>query len=348
MIVKMKALKSIKKGKAVIFGKDVGPMFYDMEQDGVTQSLIAMWLSCRQKAKLYLQGWDSKYHKEALIDGNIGHAVLEAAYNDIKDGKLKSTPSPVRTRTYVGIVEAQWYKENPKPSMEAREMVEKACAVIEVMLPLYFDYWNNDFFKKKWVSLEEKFTMPLEIGQGNNKVIVPIRGKKDGTFLSSNGIWLFETKFKAMVDEIGLSETLSFETQVMMYLFQTWSSLSDNQFPRGCLYNVVRRPGTKRKVKESIPDFAKRIKKDVENRPDFYFTRLESPTTLEDLKSFKVELEELVLDLYLWWRGARPHYKNTYSCMGKYGKCQYLPVCSREDYSSLAKRKVVFKELEDF
>ncbi len=323
-------------------------VFYDMEEDGLTQSLMSMWLSCRQKARLYLQGWDSKYHKEALIDGNIGHGVLEYAYTDIMKKKLAAPPSERWARSYSTRVQEQWYKENARPSMEVREMVEKACAVMDVMLPLYFDYWRNDFDKKKWVSLEEKFTLPIEVGQGGNKVTIPMRGKKDGTFLTSKGIWLFETKFKAMIDEFGMSETLSFETQVMLYLTQTWASLPDRQTPRGCLYNVIRRPGTKRKVKESIPDFAKRIKADVEKRPEFYFTRLESPTTPQDLKAFRAELEDMVLDMYLWWRGARPHYKNTYSCMGKYGKCQYLPVCARKDYTSLAKRKVVFKELEDF
>ncbi len=348
MMVNMRALKEVRKMQAVVLGKDVEHLFYDMQRDGVTQSLIAMWLTCREKAKLYLEGWDSKYHKEALIDGNIGHAVLEVAYTEIKNRRLKGIPSVQKTRLYVDTVEHQWYLENPRPSSEAREMVDKACAVIEVMLPLYFDFWNKDFTQKRWVSLEEKFRMPLEIGVGNNRVMVPMMGKKDGTFETSKGIWLFETKFKAMIDEAGMSETLSFETQVMLYLTQTWGSLAGRQVPRGCLYNVIRRPGNKRRIKESIPEFAKRLKKDVEKRPDFYFTRLQSPTTLTELSKFKAELESIVLDMYRWWRGAAPHYKNTYSCIGKYGKCQYLPVCSRGDYGTLAKRKAVFKELEDY
>lgn len=322
--------------------------FYDMRRDGITQGLISLWLSCRQKAKLYLQGWDSKYHKETLIDGNIGHGVLELAYTEIKEKRLKATPSSRQTRNYVDLVEKKWYAENPKPAADARVMVEKACAVMEVLLPLYFDYWHDDFKKKEWVSLEQKFSMPLHIVKKNGVVErVPMRGKKDGTFRSSKGIWLFETKLKAQISEESIAETLGFETQTMLYLLQTWGG-ADKPLPRGCLYNIVRRASLRQKVKENIPAFAKRVKKDIEDRPDFYFVRLESPTTLRDLKSFKAELTDLVQDMWNWWHGDGYHYKNTYSCIGKYGKCLFLPVCARADYSSLAKRKVVFKELEDF
>ena len=325
------------------------PVFYDMQKDGITQSLIAMWLTCREKAKLYLTGWDSKYHKEALIDGNIGHACLERAYTLIREKRMTRPPSHRLSVAIVSRVEDQWYAENAKPSAEAREMVEKACATMEVMLPLYFDYWSKDFKQKEWMSLEEKFTLPLLItSRDGEKVAVPARGKKDGTFKTSRGVWLFETKFKAQISEEGIAETLSFETQVMLYLLQTWKSGKQFILPKGCLYNIVRRASLRRKVKETIPEFAARVKKDVEKRPDFYFIRMESPLALQDMKNFEREIIRLVGDMWDWWSGLAPHYKNTYACIGKLGKCQYLPVCSRGDFGTLAKRKVVFKELEDY
>lgn len=328
-------------------------LFYDMERDGVTQSLISMWLSCRQKAKLYLEGWDSKYHKEALIDGNIGHACLERSYTLIREKKMTRPPSERFSRSIVEAVEAQWHVENLKPNAEAREMVERACAVTEVILPLYFDYWNKDFKDKKWVSLEEKFEFPMAVTSRTGKVChVPLRGKKDGTFRTSKGLWLFETKFKSQISEETIVETLSFETQVMLYLLQTWydtpPKLSEKTAPKGCLYNIVRRASLRQKVKETIPEFAKRVKADIQKRPEFYFMRMESPATIKELSYFQSELQNLLSDMWDWWKGLAPHYKNTYSCIGKYGKCQYLPVCGRGDYGNLAKRKVVFKELEDF
>jgi len=328
--------------------------FYDMERDGVTQSLISMWLTCRQKAKLYLEGWDSKYHKEALIDGNIGHAVLERAYNLIRENKMTRPPSEKLSRAIVSKVEEQWYSENAKPGAEAREMVERACAVMEVLLPAYFDFWRKDFTDKKWESLEEKFELPMTVISSEDMAVsIPLRGKKDGTFRTSRGIWLFETKFKSQVDEDGIVATLGFETQVMLYMLQTYySNLNPKDpmkaMPKGCLYNIVRRATLRKRVKEGVPEFAKRVKADIAKRPDFYFIRMESPLVAKDLISFQKELQSLLGDMYDWWKGLAPHYKNTFSCIGKLGKCQYLPVCSRGDYGTLAKRKVVFKELEDF
>ena len=354
MIKNMRALKEFREGTAVILGKDVEHLFYDMRRDGVTQSLLSMWLTCRQKARLYLEGWDSKYHKEALIDGNVGHACLERSYNLIREGRMTRPPSDRLSKAIVSRVEAQWYLENAKPSAEAREMVERACAVMEVLLPAYFDYWRKDFTDKRWVSLEEKFELPMAVTSMDNEVCtIPLRGKKDGTFRTPKGVWLFETKFKSQVDEEGIVATLGFETQVMIYMLQTYFSGLDPKdptkaVPRGCLYNIVRRATLRKRVKETIPDFARRVREDIAKRPEFYFMRMESPLAPQDLHAFQKELQELLGDMWDWWRGLGRHYKNTYACIGKLGKCQYLPVCSRGDYGTLAKRKVVFKELEDY
>lgn len=318
-----------------------------MERDGVTQSLISMWLSCRQKARFYLQGWESKYAKEALVDGNIGHAVLEYAYLDVKAGKLTSPPTEKSIQKYTDMVEKMWNQEHVRLDSKARTMVDKALAVMEVTLPLYFDYWRDDFTKKKWLSLEEKWVMWLPIvGADGKKVSIPLRGKKDGTFKGTKGTWLFETKFKAMIDEGAISETLSFETQVMLYLLETWGETS-SPVPRGCLYNIIRRTALRMNTSETVVQYAKRVKKDVEKRPEFYFMRMESPTSEKELLAFKDELTGLLTDMWNWFNGWSPHYKNTYECIGKYGKCLYLPTCGRNEFHSLVKRKVVFKELED-
>ena len=49
-----------------------------------------------------------------------------------------------------------------------------------------------------------------------------------------------------------------------------------------------------------------------------------------------------------WYDGKMGHYKNTNSCLNKYGRCWALNACSGGDtYSITPKRKVVFKELEE-
>lgn len=325
--------------------------FYNIERDGITQSLIAMWLTCREKAKLYLQGWDSKYHSPALTYGSIGHGMLELAYLDIQSGKLKSPPTFKEARKYGDLVEAKWRKENLKPNKEALEYLDSSLALLEQTLPIYFDFWRKDFKTMKWISLEKKFNVPLNIGEfSNGEVIIPIRGKRDGEFLMGNKPWLFETKFKSMISEGDIVETLSFETQVMLYMWAMWAESNYKVVPRGVLYNIVRKTSLKQHKDESLIKFAARIADDMKKRPDFYFIRMESVTTLQEIQDFNQNLINIVKEINSWWKGngTVKHYKNTYSCIGKYGKCSMLPVCSRQDWSGLVKRESMFKELEDY
>lgn len=317
--------------------------FYNIEKHGITQSLLSMFLECRQKARYYLEGWDSKYHKLALTEGTVGHGVLQHAYVDIMTGKLKAVPNRRQVIKYTKQVEKQWLAENARPNKEAIEYLEYSLATMEATLPAYFDFWRRDLKEIKWAGLEESFAIPFKLPDGRKTVI---RGKKDGEFFKSKGLWLFESKFKSMVSEGNLVDTLSFETQVLLYLWALKNLY--NKIPEGVLYNIVRRNSLRRKKGESLAKFIKRLSLDIESRPDFYFMRFEIAIDPIDLKDFEKQMEGLIQDFYDWWQGKIPHYKNTYQCIGKYGRCTYLPACSSRDFISLQKRKIIFKELEDF
>jgi hypothetical protein len=330
--------------------KKIVKAFYDMERDGITQSMISMWLTCREKARLYIQGWDSKYHSPALTYGTIGHSALELAYLDMQAGKLKAPPTKSETRRYILQTEKRWHAENVKPNVEALQYLETSLALMEVTLPRYFDYWKQDFKQIEWVSLEKKFKvyMTLQLKNPNRLFAIPVRGKRDGELRLGKGLWLFETKFKSMINEGDLVETLSFETQVLLYIWALWMENDKKEIPKGVRYNIVRRTALRQGANESTATFAKRVAADMDKRLDFYFLRMESAITLPELVKFETELKGIVQDMYEWHKGILPHYKNTYSCLGKYGKCSMLGACSRDDYSALVKRKTMFKELEDF
>ena len=149
-----------------------------------------------------------------------------------------------------------------------------------------------------------------------------------------------------MVNEGDLQDALSIDFQVMLYL---WTLLQDTgKTPAGMLYNVIRRPGMKPHKSEPLPAYAKRIGEDIDARPEFYFTRMEIPVIEKDFLAFGKDLEGLLKDYMGWIDGVIPHYKNPNNCLGKYGKCKYVGVCTRSDYSGLLKRKVLFQELSDY
>jgi len=314
-----------------------------LERDGLTQSLLSMFLTCRQKARFYLSGWNSKYCSEALTFGSLCHGMLELAYLDIQSKKLTGTPSAQQIRRYGGIIEKKWNAENPRSSVDTLVMVEKSLAVLEQMVPRYFDFWKEDFKKMKWVSLEGQFDVRARPGPG---LAIRVRGKQDGKFSLKKELWLFETKTKSMVNEGDLLDTLSLDLQVRLYLWAMREGAKTA--PTGCLYNIIRKTAAKQGKNESIPKFARRVAEDIDDRPEFYFMRLEVATSRGEIEEFEGELFGLLRDFAAWRNGKLPHYKNPNNCIGKYGRCEYINVCARNDYSTLVKRKIIFKELSDY
>jgi hypothetical protein len=316
--------------------------FYNIEKHGITQSLLSMFLDCRQKTKFYLQGLESKFHRLPLIEGTIGHAILQLAYEDIMSGKLKAPPNLNQIKKYIEKVEKKWKMENPRPDKKAIEYLEYSFMTMEATLPAYFDYWKKDFKEIKWLGLEETFCRKIKLADGRQTVL---RGKKDGEF-NRKGIWLFETKFKSQIQEANLLDALSFETQVMFYLRELLQKYK--KVPKGTVYNIIRRNNLRQKVNEPMIKFKKRLEQDIENRPEFYFIRYEIAIDKTDLDLFEIELQNLIKDFYDWIEEKAGHYKNTYACIGKYGRCDFLSACAHQDRSDLIKRKIVFKELQDF
>lgn len=316
--------------------------FYNIKTDGITQSLLSMFRACRQKARMYLEGYDTKYHKLGLTYGTIGHALLEEVYTDIMTKKIKGIPAANQIKKHTAIIEKKWYAENKKYDKESAGYVEYSLALLEKTIPLYFDFHQKDLKAIRWLGLERKFALPYKLQDGRETII---RGKIDGDF-EKNGMWLFESKFWSVIPEASLSETLSLDGQVLLYLWALKNLKS--RTPQGAIYNIIRRTCLNQKKDESLIKFSARVQKDIEERPEFYFIRYEIFTDKIEMKNFANQLHGMVRDFYDWWQGFVPHYKNPDSCNGKYGACQYLTACARNDFSALHKRKVLFSELEDF
>ena len=66
--------------------------FYDPSRDGVTFSLLSTFLDCREKARLYLQGWTPRSSSMALTFGSIIHKIDEWVRDEIRSGLLRSVP----------------------------------------------------------------------------------------------------------------------------------------------------------------------------------------------------------------------------------------------------------------
>ena len=316
-------------------------VFYDPERDGVSQTLLGKWLACRQLARYDLQGWTPKTVSLSLTNGTIGHAILQHVYEGQRKKELGVVPSKEQFTRIIKLVEKIWLAENPRPTKNMLQDLEFALLNAEVVMPIYFDYWKEDFKKMVWEKLEGEFKIPYQTKDGRKTFI---RGKMDGVF-KRNGLWLFESKFKGMINEGDILDTLSIDLQVMLYLWALGKGYK--LAPSGVLYNVVRRPGLKLGASETLPALGKRIVKDIQKRPEFYFFRFEVATDKDDIAKWSAEFEQMLTDFLDWWQGKAGHYKNTGSCITKYGRCWGLTPCVENKFFNLMRRPTVFRELED-
>ena len=123
--------------------------FYELERDGVTQGLLQKFMSCRMQTRIFLEGWSLKSISSVGLNfGSIIHGISERVYRDIMLRKIKTVPDRKNLRRYSAFVEKQWYKDNPRPTRKLIELTEMSFAIAEKTMPLYFDYWKKDDFKK--------------------------------------------------------------------------------------------------------------------------------------------------------------------------------------------------------
>jgi len=165
----------------------------------------------------------------------------------------------------------------------------------------------------------------------------------DGRFQKGpKSLWLFENKFKGRIEAGNLMNQLPLDLQVHIYLYAL--AKETGRKPKGVLYNIIRRPQLKQKKNEPLSDFIARIGEDVKKRPEFYFIRFEVGIMSREMKDFESDLEAMIHDYVMWYRGKRGTYKNGAHCLQPY-PCRYLPICSQNDMSGYWQRTKVFPEL---
>lgn len=337
----MKLKRELPRGTVkVLTPKEQVKGFYDIERDGITQGLLANWMSCRFKALWFLKGWVLKNPSFPLTHGSITHGILELAYEDIRLKRLRVHPDRKQTLGYIQKIERQWHKENPHADKKTLEFVELSLMVAEATMPTYFEWWHKDIKTISWEKIEGNFVTPFTLPDGRKTIL---RGAMDGVYRNPRR-WLFETKTKGRISAYDLVDYLPFELQVNFYVMNL--VLQGGEAPRGVLYNIIRRSQLKQGKKEGVKQFAKRVAADIIDFPEKYFIRMEVSISREEQAVFMREITGTIKDFYDWFEGKVPHYRNTGQCETKYGRCEYL-TAETGSMAPYEKRKSVFRELED-
>jgi len=305
---------------------------YDPRIHGIRQSNLQSWMACREMARLsVIRGYASIFSGMPLVYGSLSHGVLKQVYRNMRDSTLKNPSALIHFPTLIEESERELMKEHPNAPSSLLETKEEACAILAGTLPTYFKHWWKEDMSVKWGMVEDKFALPMVMPDGERVILT---GTFDATFHHRGGTWLFETKNKARWSQkIGLLLPLDLQLGIYLTVMERLYKVR----PTGVRYNLMRRPGEKRKKKESLFDYACRIRDNAEKDPAHYFERIEMELLKSEHEEHVFRTTRLVQEFYLWWKNE-PHDKrdlmwNSGSCETKYGECHYLDLCANNDVS---------------
>jgi hypothetical protein len=293
-------------------------MKYNPREHGITQSKLANFLQCRQRAKYGADGigWVEGVEREALWFGSMIHWLLEQYHSGKRNVSV-----------------ADWASLRNKSRSQV-EFIPRTANQAEANL-LYVGQLLFDGYKKKWakvnksrtfVTLESEFCVPFNLRTGE---VVFLRGKRDGTGIRMpNGSdWLFETKTAARHNEDQKMTLLQFDFQCSFYLICT--ELERQKKVAGIWYNIIRKPGIVQLQRETVDEYRGRVAKAIENQPDYFFYQYEVAFTPKQKRKALEELTHIVNEFMDWYDDIdRKTYKNTASCTSPY-TCGYIQACAK-------------------
>lgn len=317
--------------------------FWRMERDGVTQSIIALFALCPQKAHYkMIEGLELKMKDRALEFGSFFHEALDKVYSQ----RMIGNPDDEEV--------LQELYETTKERLEDADVKDQQefeinYGVCKVTLERYFQKWAKD--KQNFIAIEQVFEFPYRLRDGT---VIAIKGKFDGVFRDKKGkLWLFETKTKSQIDGNHIVQKMDFELQVMIYLMALKHVYGET--PVGVLYNLIRRPqqrfsGTFQRKPEGVVDFIKRVDADIVSNMDKYFIRYPISVTQDAVETYKTtDLDYIIERLYEWQQGGISSFRNSNACSMWNRPCEYLPLCGSDDMFAkgrYSKRERVFPELD--
>jgi len=300
--------------------------------DGVTQSMLTSYLSCRQKAHWsYKRGLDTEKTSNAILFGTHFHEIADQVYRWKRKGK--------KVGNYTSLIESymrQYKKDDMGKKMWSSDDITQHIineGFLKSIIPKYFKKYEKKDANKKWLALEEEYDTHW---RG-----VRIRGKYDRVARHKDGtVWLYDSKTKYRIDP-DIQNRLGFDFQMFMYMVSWW--VQKKEMPVGFVYDIVQRPNLRLKKTESVKQFITRVDKAVD---DSYFYRITMSFTPEEIKQWaKKQFTPVIDEFHAWATGHLPTYKNVSSCEDRYGSCKFINLCGLEKKEGLIKKTKIFSEL---
>lgn len=319
-------------------------MYYDLVNDGVTQSMIATILACPAKAKWrYRELLASPPSRGvgALDFGDLFHRALDQLHQraqaqsiELVDQMADDCINKVKADDLALI-------RSSVSDLDAEQDLEIRTGMARAVMHEYVKQYPTDFDPNFWVAIEEQFQASYQYDQTPIKVL----GKYDGVVRAADGkLWLLETKTRANpYDEVTLDK-LEYDLQVNLYW---WSMLQKyGEMPGGVLYNIIKRPQLRLKKSETVAEYVGRIRDDIKASPDSYYVRFSHPLDQDAFTKWCTNDLSLMMEVVYNWATTAEPYRNPGSCMTYNRPCSYVKTCAHGLTQHLIKKDRAHSELE--
>lgn len=278
-----------------------------------THSSIDCFCECNRKYQYrYLQKISPVTVSDALTFGSEMHNVLEKIFNFVRD----FPPFAWEDETFLlKIVDDE---------IEAGNLSDIDKAKLKGLAYGYINkYFYADIKQYEVIDIEKEFCLRLPNGQ-------TFVGKADGILREreTGKYYILEHKTAANVDDsYKLQKTIDSQTLQYAIAFERLNPFAIDGFEiSGAIHDIITKQKIRLKKGETESDFCQRLIDDV---TDDNFMRIVVEFSVQDKEEAFRELTTISETISHAVEQNVLMCKSTFNCLGKYGCCDYLPLCQR-------------------
>lgn len=309
----------------------------------LSHSQLNSYKDCRRK-------YHHEYNKKMaprkaffpFVFGGATHSALEEFYNS--NGKNSAKLMKLAINEEFDAVD--------KGPLTPDEILDVECqrAMVHGICEVYPKIYKGDFQEFKTFLVEHHFELDFGTHAGFKLLY---QGFIDGLFQDEAGDWwVFETKTKrynkpGSADNQAFIKKVHIDNQVLGYIHGGKQILErlgyKGAVPKGVIYNVIQKPGIKKKKAESQRDFQTRIREEYTRYAEEkeYFARYPLQLKQERVDDWWGEMKLWLMEI----ASKKAVKKKTMfpmdssACTNKYGTCRWLGACINGKYDKLMHKK---------
>jgi len=284
-------------------------------------SRLQQFLTCPMSFRhRYINGAVTRKRPTFFVLGEAIHRFIEMWYRtQDKDMSLRAAEN-----IFKGVDTTMLSRED----IHDFEVDKQIAMGIAAAYPLQY---KQDFDTYKKFLTEQKFKFKLPNGEDFYGTIDCLMQDQAGDW------WILETKTAApSTVSADYFERVKIDSQVCGYMQGAKQLIGS--FPRGIVYNVVKKPAIRLKAGETLQAFQQRVyleytkfakEKEYFIREELILSNDRVAEWLNDTNNLVSVLRDKVNSKDTWW------HKNTGACRANYGTCMYMTACIDRKYNKL-------------